>query len=98
MKLPIPNYIYQDEEEMPAQNTWSRKKIQCIITQEAILSATESTYSAPTSRQFDSQKFPRKLLCDLANAFMYANEELLKYRHLMARTEYRVVWGKEYEK
>ena len=83
---------------MPAQNTRSRKHIQRTITQEEILSDMEITSSSPNARQCASQKSPRKLLCDLANAFMYANEELLKYRHLMARTEYRVVWGKEYEK
>ena len=76
----------------------SRKHIQHTITQEAILLAMESTYSAPTACQCASQKFPRKLLCDLANVVMDANEELLQYFHLMVRPEFRVVWGKYYAK
>ena len=55
----------------------SRKLIQCTITREEILSAMESTSSAPTTRQCASKKFPRPLLCDLANAVMYVNGELL---------------------
>ena len=81
----LPNYISQDEEETPAQNTLSRKYIQHTITQEAILLAMEITYSAPTARQCDSQKLPRQLLCDLANVFMDSNGELLQYIHLTAR-------------
>ena len=98
MKRPFPNYIPQDEEETPAQNTLPRKYIQRTITQEAILSAMEIKSSAPTARQRDSQKLPRQLLCDLANALMDSNGELLQYLHLMARPEYRVVWGKSYSK
>ena len=85
LKRPIPNYIYQDEEETTAQNTRSRKHIQLTITQEAILLATESTSSAPTVCQYASRNFPRQLLCDLANEVMDANGELLQYRHLTAR-------------
>ena len=85
LKHPIPNYISQDEEEAPSQNTRSRKHIQRTITQEAILLAMKSTSSAPTARQYSSQNSPRKLLCDLANAFMDANRELLQYLHLMDR-------------
>ena len=58
----------------------------------------ESTYSAPTARQCASHNFPRQLLCNLANAVMDANGELLQYRDLMARPEYRVVWVKAYAK
>ena len=85
LKRPIPNYISQDEEETTAQNTRSRKHIQLTITQEEILSATESTSSAPTACQCASRNFPRQLLCDLANEVMDANGELLQYRHLTAR-------------
>ena len=46
-------------------------------SQEAILAAMESTYSASTARQCAIRKFPRELLCDLANAVMYVNGELL---------------------
>ena len=58
----------------------------------------ESTFSSPTACQCDSQNFPRLFLCDLANAVMDSNGELLQYRHLMARPEYRVVWVKSYAK
>ena len=51
LKRPIHNYISQYEEGAPTQNTQSRNHIQHTITQEAILSATESTSSAPTARQ-----------------------------------------------
>ena len=84
LKRTTPNYIYQAEEEIRAQNTWSRKCIKRTITQEAILAAMESTYSSPTARQCASRKSPRQLLCDLANVIMDANGEILKYLHLMA--------------
>ena len=61
----------------------SRKNIQRTITQEEILLAMESKSSAPTARQCDSRKLPRQLLCDLANAVMDSNIELLQYIHLM---------------
>ena len=70
LNLPIPNYIYQDEEETPAQNMRSRKHIQHTINQEAILSAMESIYIATATRQCASRKLPRHLLCDLANTVM----------------------------
>ena len=56
----------------------------------------EGTSSAPTSRQYDGQKFPRKLSFDLANAVIDVKGELLQYCHLMAHPYYRVVWGKAY--
>ena len=58
----------------------------------------ESTSSAPTACQCASRKFPIQLVCDLANAVMDTNGELLQYLHLMARPEYWVVWGKSYAK
>ena len=51
LKRPIPNYISQYGEETTTQNKRSRKHIQYNITQEAILSAMESTFSAPTACQ-----------------------------------------------
>ena len=63
----------------------SRNYIQHTITQEEILLAMESTSSAPTVCQYASQNFPRQLLCDLVNAVMDANVEILQYRHLIAR-------------
>ena len=98
LKRPIPNYTPQDKEEMPAQNTRSRKHIQRTIIQESILSEMEITSSAPTARQCTSINLPRKLLCDLSNAVVDASEEILQYRHLMARTKYRFVWGKDHAK
>ena len=56
----------------------SRNYIQHTIIEEEILSAMESTSSAPTARKCASQKLPRQLLCDLVNVFMDANGELLK--------------------
>ena len=85
LKRPISTYIYQNEEETKNQNTRSRKHTQRTITQEAILLAMESTSSAPTVCQYASQNFPRKLFCDLVNAVMDANVEILQYRHLIAR-------------
>ena len=76
----------------------SRNYIQHTIIEEEILLAMESTSSAPTARKCASRKFPRQLLCDLANVFIDANGELLKCFYLMACPEYRVVWGKAYAK
>ena len=98
LKRPIPNYIYQDEEETPARNMRSRKYIQRTIIQEAIFSAMDSTSSAPTARQCASRNSSTQFLCDLANAIMDDNGELLQYSHLMSHPEYRVMWGKDYAK
>ena len=59
----------------------------------------ESTTSIdPNACKYASQKHPRKLLCDLVNAVIDANGELLQYLHLIDRPEYRAVWGKAYAK
>ena len=91
MKQTIPNYISQDEEETPAQNTWSRKHIQRTITQEEILVTMEKPSSVTTACQFSSIKSQRQLFCDFENAVMDADIEILQYYHLMAHPEYSCV-------
>ncbi|KAL7523277.1 hypothetical protein ACHAXR_000105 [Thalassiosira sp. AJA248-18] len=51
-----------------------------------------------TAQNLAARKFPMQLLCELAGAVMDANGELLQYRHLINRPEYREVWGKAYGK
>ena len=93
---PLPNYITQEEAETPSHNTRSRREIPRTITHEALLVTMEMTTSRPTARNLASRKFPLQLLCEFAGAVMDSNGELLQYRHLMARPEYREVWGKAY--
>ena len=94
----IPNYISQDDEQIPTYNTRSRRAITRSITQEALLSTMEVTTSRPSAKNLASKKFPLQLLCEFAGAVMDSNGELLQYRHLMARKEYREVWGNGYAK
>ncbi len=44
-----------------------------------------------TPSQLARCKFPMQLLCDMANAIMNTNGELLQYRHLMAHPEYKEI-------
>ena len=89
------NYITQDEEEAPAHNTRTGKGTR-PITQELILAAVEMSTAEPTLRNLASRKFPMRMLCEMAGAIMDVNGDLLEYRHLMKREEYRNIWGKSY--
>ena len=93
---PMPNYISQDEAEAPAHNTRARRPQQLSITQETILSCIEMSTAKPSARNLSSRKFPMQMLCEIAGAVMDANGELLQYRHLIKRKEYREVWSRSY--
>ena len=93
-----PESIFQEQKEVPAHNTRSRKELPRSITQETVLSAMEMSNTNVTARNLAARKFPMQLLCELAGAVMDANGELLQYRHLIKRPEYREVWGKAYGK
>ena len=87
------NYITQDEEEAPAHNNRTRKGTQSI-TQELMLAAVEMSTAQPTTRNLASIKFPMQMLCEMEGAIMDVNGDLLEYRHLMKREEYRNILGK----
>ena len=60
------------------------------------MAAVEMTTAQPTPRNLASRKFPMQILCEMAGSIMYVNGNLLEYRHLMERVEYRKIWGKAY--
>jgi len=93
-----PNYVTDDEEEppiRPAHNTRARKQAR-EVTQEAMLSVVELSDCAVSPQNLASRKFPMKLLCEIANAIMDESGEMLEYRHLMARPQYRQIWGRSF--
>ncbi|KAL7530483.1 LOW QUALITY PROTEIN: hypothetical protein ACHAXR_003517 [Thalassiosira sp. AJA248-18] len=96
--FPIPNYIIQEQAEVPAHNTRAKRNIPRTITQETLLSAMEMSSANVTARNLAARKFPMQLLCELAGAVMDANGELLQYHRLIKHPEYREVWGKAYGK
>lgn len=50
-------------------------------------------------RNVASRKYPLEFLCEFANAVMDENTgEMLEYRHLIKRPEYRDVWSKAFGK
>ena len=81
--------IMQSESDAPANNTRARKSIVRTIPQEAVLSAMELSQARVSAKSAASRKYPLQLLCDWANTVMDANGELLQYRHLIKRDEYR---------
>ena len=89
------NHSKQDEEEAPAHNNRARKGMRSI-TQELMMAAVEMTTVQPTLRNLASRKFPMQMLCEMAVSIMDMNGNLLEYRHLMKRVEYRKTWGKTY--
>ena len=94
----LPNYISQDEFEPPARRTRSNRRVERSITQETILSCMEFTSVQLKPKNLASRKFPMQFLCEFAGAVMDANGELLQYRHLIKRPEYKRVWGGAYGK
>ena len=61
-----------------------------------MMAAVEMTTAQPTPRNLASRKFPMQMLCEMAGSIMDVNGNLLEYRHLMKRVEYRKIWGKAY--
>jgi len=84
------------EIQAPARRTSSRMAMGRTITQEAMLSCIEMSDAKVTPRSLVQRKFPLKLLCEMAGAIMDANGEMLEYRHLIKRPEYRDIWSKSY--
>ena len=57
----------------------------------------ELTDTPATPRQLASQKFPMKLLCEIAGAVLDGEtREMMEYRHLRSSPRYREVWGKSF--
>ena len=83
----------------PANNTRSKQQQVRTVTQECLLSAIELTQVRVSPQQLAARRFPMQLLCEMAGAVMDTNGELLEYRQLVKREEYRPIWrgamGKE---
>ena len=60
------------------------------------MAAVQITTAQPTPRNLASRKFPMQMLCEMAVSIMDVNGELLEYRHVMKKVEYRKIWGKAY--
>ena len=84
------NHSKQDEEEAPAHNTRSRKGTRSI-TQDLMVAAVEMTTAQLTPRNLASRNFPIQMLCEMAGSIMDVIGDLLEYRHLMKRVEYRKI-------
>ena len=61
-----------------------------------MLTAVEMSTAQPTPINLASRKFPMQMICEMAGSIMDVNGDLLEYRHLMKREEYRDIWGKSY--
>ena len=95
---PLPNYITQEDSDAPANNTRARRGATRSITQETILQCMEVSSASFNPKNLASRKFPLQFLCEMAGAVMDTNGDLLQYRHLIKRPEYREVWGGAYGK
>ena len=60
------------------------------------MAAVEMSTAQPTPRNLSSRKFPMQILCEMEGSIMDLNGDLLEYRHLMKRVEYRKIWIKAY--
>lgn len=90
----VPNYATG-----PAANIRSQRQQVRTVTQECLLSALELTQAQVSPQQLAARRFPMQLLCEMAGTVMDQNGELLEYRQLVKREEYRPIWrgamGKE---
>ena len=75
-----------EDDQPPAKNTRS-------IRREKLLSAVNLSGSCPSAHQCSRRKFPMKFLTDYAGAVLNKSGELLEYRHLIKRPEYKQAWG-----
>ena len=79
-----PNVI--EDDQSPAKNTRS-------IRRDKLLFAVDLSGSCPSAQQCSRRKFPMKFLTDYAGAVLDKSGELLEYRHLIKRPEYKEAWG-----
>ena len=93
---PSLNVISQDEaDDAPANNTRSRRSSSpTSITQEAMLMSIDIMKSNKiTPSKLAQRKFPLALLCVFAGAVLdSATGEMLEYRHLIKRPQYKDTW------
>ena len=75
-----------EDDQPPARNTRSTRR-------EKLLSAVDLSGSCPSAQQCARRKFPMKFLTDYARAVLDKLGELLEYRHLIERPEYKEAWG-----
>ena len=70
----------------PAKNTRYTQR-------EKLLSAVDLSGSCPSAQQCARRRFPMKFLTDYAGTVLDKSGELLEYRHLIKRPEYKEAWG-----
>ena len=74
------------EEDSPSQRTRSRTS--------ALLAAIEMSGSCPSAKQASARSYPLQFLADFAGAVLDDDTgELLEYRHLIQRPQYKKDWG-----
>ena len=88
----MPNYVTddkeEDEEDKPPPRYWTQS-----TTTQMLLSCMETHQPNYLARQLANQKFLLLVLCELVGAVIDVNSELLEYRHLVNRDEYKQEWG-----
>ena len=87
----------QERVDGTSKGPTTRSRAQMVrwtITQELLLAACEIANYNIEPRKVASQRYPLRLLCELAGAVMDKESgELFKYLHLMSRPKYKEVWG-----
>jgi len=95
---PPQNYITQDEEDDPPPRRYSTRSTTRSIMQEAMLSCIDLTNPKfqLTPEQMSRRRLPMAWFCEMANAVLGTNGELLEYRHLIANPATRKTWQHSY--
>jgi hypothetical protein len=93
-----PTQQNEEQEAPPASRTRSKTTTR-TLAQDLLLSTVEMSGSATRvmPRQAASRQYPLQFLCEYANAVLDSEtDELLEYRHLMMRPQYKQVWDKSF--
>ncbi len=86
-----PDYISQDEDDVPPIARRTTRSTSNSITQEAMLSCVNIDL-----KQMAALPIPMTEFCKMANAVVGDNRELLEYCHLIANQKTRATWQHSY--
>lgn len=82
----------KDRDETPKGHQYLTRS----CTAQVLLACMELHLSTLSPKMLACRKLPMQLWCDMAGAVMDINGDLLEYRHLIKRPEYKEEWSKEY--
>ena len=93
----LSNYTPKPPQSETSEANKRYRGISRTVTQESLQSAIEMSSTTSTTQMLAARRFPMKLLCEMEGAVIDLSGEMLGYRILMKRDDYRVIWRNLWE-